>query len=145
MVRKNPKGSSLTRFRLAIGSFKQAAFLLCLEEAITIHVVDMEKVGGKRPLGKDKNRAGRWVQNRWYCALPNQTNETKMKQAVEFESEHHRCKGNYSVWKVKGNVKVFGVVLKDRTVGLVVRNAEGVLYFVIQKIMKQLLGHVLVS
>ena len=59
MVRKNPKGCSLTRLRLAIGSFKQAAFLLCLRETIIIHMVGMEKVGGKRPLRKDKDRAGR--------------------------------------------------------------------------------------
>lgn len=59
MVRKNPKGGSLTRLRLTIGSIKQAAFLLCLRENITIHVVGMEKVGGKRPLRKDKDRAGR--------------------------------------------------------------------------------------
>lgn len=51
------------------------------------------------------------------------------------------------LFSIKGErvIKILGVVLKYRTVGLVARNAEGVLYSVVQKIMEQLLGHVLVS
>lgn len=46
---------------------------------------------------------------------------------------------------MKGDITVLVVVLKYRTVGLAVRNAGDVLYFVAQKVMNQLLRHISVG
>ena len=79
----------------------------------------------------------------WYRTLTYQTNEDWTKQVVECKFKPIlTAKASIQYQRRKGNPVV---ILKYRTVGLVNRNAVGVLYFVSQKDTKQLSRHVIVS